>query len=114
MIERHPLKKYLSPEEVAEMATFLISDKSRTQNIRNKLATKKKLICGISWKSSSDQIGSNKSIELSNLKELLQIPNILFVNIQYEANTLEVINFCNQFNLKILLMHRFYLLKMIL
>jgi len=26
--ERHPLKKYLEPEEVAEMASFLISDKA--------------------------------------------------------------------------------------
>lgn len=26
--ERHPLKKFLSPEEVAEMATYLISEKS--------------------------------------------------------------------------------------
>ncbi|UAM99977.1 SDR family oxidoreductase [Polaribacter litorisediminis] len=26
--ERHPLKKYLQPEEVADMATFLISDKA--------------------------------------------------------------------------------------
>ena len=26
--ERHPLKKYLSPEEVAEMASFLLSDKA--------------------------------------------------------------------------------------
>lgn len=28
MTERHPLKKYLSPEEVAEMASFLLSDKA--------------------------------------------------------------------------------------
>ncbi len=28
MIERHPLKKYLQPEEVAEMATFLLSEKA--------------------------------------------------------------------------------------
>ncbi|UMB60717.1 SDR family oxidoreductase [Lutibacter sp. A80] len=28
IIERHPLKKYLTPEEVAEMAWFLISEKS--------------------------------------------------------------------------------------
>ena len=27
MIERHPLKKYLQPEEIAEMASFLISEK---------------------------------------------------------------------------------------
>lgn len=28
MIDRHPLKKYLQPEEVADMAAFLISDKA--------------------------------------------------------------------------------------
>lgn len=28
MKERHPLKKYLQPQEVADMATFLLSDKS--------------------------------------------------------------------------------------
>ncbi|MCX7546941.1 SDR family NAD(P)-dependent oxidoreductase [Xanthomarina sp. F1114] len=28
MIERHPLKKYLEPQEVADMAQFLISDKA--------------------------------------------------------------------------------------
>lgn len=28
MNDRHPLKKYLQPEEVAEMATFLLSDKA--------------------------------------------------------------------------------------
>ena len=28
LAERHPLKKYLTPQEVAEMATYLISEKS--------------------------------------------------------------------------------------
>jgi NAD(P)-dependent dehydrogenase (short-subunit alcohol dehydrogenase family) len=28
--ERHPLKKFLAPQEVADMATFLISDKARS------------------------------------------------------------------------------------
>ena len=28
MVERHPLKKYLQPEEIAEMASFLISEKA--------------------------------------------------------------------------------------
>ncbi|SDS24882.1 NAD(P)-dependent dehydrogenase, short-chain alcohol dehydrogenase family [Polaribacter sp. KT25b] len=28
--ERHPLKKFLNPEEVADMATFLISDKAKS------------------------------------------------------------------------------------
>ena len=30
MVERHPLKKYLEPIEVAEMAAYLLSDKSRS------------------------------------------------------------------------------------
>ena len=28
MNERHPLKKFLQPEEVADMAAFLLSDKA--------------------------------------------------------------------------------------
>ena len=32
MIERHPLKKYLNPEEVAQMAVFLISDKAASMS----------------------------------------------------------------------------------
>jgi enoyl-[acyl-carrier-protein] reductase (NADH) len=28
MNERHPLKKYLEPQEVADMATFLLSEKA--------------------------------------------------------------------------------------
>ena len=32
MIERHPLKKYLTPKEVAEMASFLISEKAASMS----------------------------------------------------------------------------------
>jgi len=32
MKERHPLKKYLAPEEVADMASFLISDKASSMS----------------------------------------------------------------------------------
>ena len=32
MIERHPLNKYLQPEEVAEMARFLLSDKATSMS----------------------------------------------------------------------------------
>ena len=30
MIERHPMKGYLKPSEVADMADFLISDKAKS------------------------------------------------------------------------------------
>ena len=42
IIERHPLKKYLQPEEVAQMATYLISDNARS--ISGQIFT---LDCGI-------------------------------------------------------------------
>lgn len=32
MIERHPMKSYLKPEEVAEMANFLISEKAKSMS----------------------------------------------------------------------------------
>ncbi|MFD1294422.1 SDR family NAD(P)-dependent oxidoreductase [Lutibacter holmesii] len=32
MIERHPLKRYLQPEEIAEMASFLISEKAASMS----------------------------------------------------------------------------------
>lgn len=32
MVERHPLKKYLQPEEIAEMASFLISEKAASMS----------------------------------------------------------------------------------
>ncbi len=82
--------------------SFLKSDSIKTKFIKNKIKKEGFKVCGISWKSSSDEIGFNKSIELSKLENLLQTPNILFVNIQYGADTLEIINFYNQFNLKIL------------
>ena len=30
MIERHPMKSYLKPEEVAQMANFLLSDNAKS------------------------------------------------------------------------------------
>jgi 3-oxoacyl-[acyl-carrier protein] reductase len=30
MMERHPMKNYLKPEEVADMANFLISDQAKS------------------------------------------------------------------------------------
>jgi hypothetical protein len=82
--------------------SFLKSDPIKTNFIKNKIKKSGFKICGISWKSSNDGIGFYKTIELSKLENLLQTPNILFVNIQYGVNSLELINFCNHFNLKIL------------
>jgi tetratricopeptide (TPR) repeat protein len=82
--------------------SFLKSDPIKTNFIKNKIKKSGFKVCGISWKSSNYQIGLNKSIDLSEFINILRIPNVIFVNIQYGDNSKEIINFCNQFNLKVL------------
>lgn len=40
-------------------------------------------VCGISWKSANRKFGTQKSISLLDLKPLLTIPGLSFVNLQY-------------------------------
>jgi tetratricopeptide (TPR) repeat protein len=76
---------------------FLISDKSRTQNIRNKLATKKKLICGISWKSKSEVTGDDKSLSLEKMAKIFNAKKTCLVDLQY-GETAEDINCLKETN----------------
>ena len=41
------------------------------------------MICGISWISKNDNIGKNKSMTLEDMKDLLLLPDITFVDLQY-------------------------------
>ena len=56
---------------------------------------KKTKFVGISWKSVNDRIGENKSIKLSDLKDIFDLPNITFVNLQY-GNVTDEINSINK------------------
>jgi len=82
---------------------FLISDQTKTKLIRNKLLEDKPAfrIYGVSWKSNADEIGKNKSINLEQLISLLKVPNIVFVNLQYNSSTDEIISFCTSYNIKL-------------
>jgi ADP-heptose:LPS heptosyltransferase len=51
-----------------------------------------KAICGISWKSANQTIGSSKSLDLVDLSPLLLIEGVEFVSLQY-GSTKEEINF---------------------
>lgn len=62
---------------------YLIPDPNLTNKLREKLFRKGKLICGISWRSSNENIGSDKSFELVKLLPVLKMKNITFVNLQY-------------------------------
>ena len=63
-------------------SSYLVSKKCGIKN-KIKISTKKNFLIGISWKSVNDQFGDDKSIKLSELKDILNIPNVTFINLQY-------------------------------
>ena len=62
---------------------YLISDKKKTQDIRNILSNENKLLCGISWKSKSASNGPEKSLPLEKMATIFNSKNIRLVNLQY-------------------------------
>ena len=80
------LGKYLRNDEKDFLQTknkFLISDKTKTQAIRQDLSVTKKLICGISWKSQNEKTGAGRSLSLERLTTIFDTKKISLVNLQY-------------------------------
>ena len=80
------LGKYLRNDEKDFLQTknkFLISDKTKTQTIRQDLSVTKKLICGISWKSQNEKTGAGRSLSLERLTTIFDTKKISLVNLQY-------------------------------
>jgi tetratricopeptide (TPR) repeat protein len=65
--------------------SFLLSDIEKTSAFRKRLLSEAPLnkICGLSWKSKNEAIGKYKTLDLLNLKEILEVQGITFVNLQY-------------------------------
>ena len=72
-----------SIEDFGKQKSYLYADKIKFSELRNQLKGKGKIICGLSWKSSNDKFGKDKSINLIDLKDILSNPNFIFINIQY-------------------------------
>jgi tetratricopeptide (TPR) repeat protein len=80
------LGKYLRNNEkdfLLRKNKFFISDEIRTQTIRQELPASKKLICGVSWKSSAGATGINRSLSLEKLAAIFDPDKISLVNLQY-------------------------------
>jgi len=80
---------------------YLKIDESRTQKLRGSLPKGKK-ICGISWVSKNDSIGKNKSMTLEDLKDLLMLPDITFVDLQYTDTSEERALFKQRYGIEVL------------
>jgi tetratricopeptide (TPR) repeat protein len=62
---------------------YLKACPEKTTQLRNSLASHKKLICGLSWVSKNPENGPHKTLELKDLIPLLSMPDINFVDLQY-------------------------------
>ena len=76
-----------------QMNFFLKSEdnqKKKFKELFRKITTNpKQKICGISWRSNNKTIGNLKSIDLRELKPLLELKEIKFINLQYQFNERE-------------------------
>lgn len=82
---------------------FLLTDKIKAQAFRQKILSINPLnkICGISWRSKNETIGKHKSVALENLSDILIIPGITFVNLQYNPPIEEMESFKSKHNVGI-------------
>jgi len=62
---------------------YLTDNANVSKEIKNSVLFKDKFTCGLSWKSTNDSIGINKSINLSKLMNILNMSNCEFINLQY-------------------------------
>ena len=62
---------------------YLKADESKAFLLKEKIYLENHKICGVSWKSSNPEIGSEKSLSLDQLVPILMEPNKLFINLQY-------------------------------
>lgn len=80
---------------------YLKSNSAKKYFFRDKLQVNGKFICGISWKSKNDSIGSDKSLCLYNLAPIFEIENLIFVNLQYGDVVNEIDNLFRDKNIAI-------------
>lgn len=62
---------------------YLVPDRDRSAELRARLTRRHKVVCGISWFSKNAPFGGQKSIRLEDMLEMLRIPGIEFVDLQY-------------------------------
>lgn len=69
--------------------SYLVADDDLRQKLRRRyLARGNDILVGIAWYSGSQNYGKQKSLTLDNLRPLLEIPGITFVDLQY-GDTME-------------------------
>jgi ADP-heptose:LPS heptosyltransferase len=68
--------------------SYFLSNEVKRNALRDQFITRKKITCGVAWKSASNKVGSDKSLNLIELAPILNLRDISFVDLQY-GETLE-------------------------
>jgi tetratricopeptide (TPR) repeat protein len=66
-----------------DRSAYLQADPVRSRQLREQLAGKKQLVCGLSWFSTNVRLGTHKSMQLADLRPILSVPGARFVDLQY-------------------------------
>lgn len=62
---------------------FLHADPQRSRQLRAELGAERRLLCGVSWRSTNPALGGMKSLALADLAGLLALPDVQGVDLQY-------------------------------
>ena len=81
--------------------SYISSNLKINKEFQSKINFKTQLICGVSWISKNKNIGINKSLTLEILKPILSIPNITFLDLQYNDTSKEREDFYNDNGIQI-------------
>jgi len=83
---------------------FLLSDSNKLNQFKNKIQTRKKILCGVSWMSKG-AFGDFKNLALPDLLPIFKIDAIDFVNLQYGDIDKELAALKNDYNISINNLH---------
>ena len=73
----------------------------RAQRIRQSISEEGKIVCGIAWQSKRKIAGPKKSVSLEDLKPLLSMKGVVFVNLQYGKVSDQISEFYRTTGIKI-------------
>lgn len=80
------IAQYLRPniDTFPQGRPYLVPDPVRVQSIRSQvLHAKRTFVVGLSWSSANREVGREKSIDLVKFAPLFDVPEVVFMNLQY-------------------------------
>lgn len=82
----------MAPDMVGRSVPYLVDNDEFTKILQHRTRSSKQLKCGVAWKSNNNKLGKNKSVLLSELKEILRLDGYEFINLQYGDTREEIID----------------------